>query len=168
MGLDNAGKTTLLAMLQNDRFTQTDSTIHPHQAEVVIGNIQFNSYDLGGHAQARKTWSEYAGTVDGIIFMVDAADRNRLEESKNELEGLLKMPELQTVPFVIFGNKIDKPGAVKEEELREIFGLHYHSTYGKDPNQKNQGNRPIEIFMCSILKRVGYADGFEWLSRFIK
>ena len=49
---------------------------------MTIGNIQFNSYDLGGHAQARKTWSEYAGTVEGIIFMVDAADKDRIQESK--------------------------------------------------------------------------------------
>ena len=71
--------------------------------------------------QARKTWSEYCGTVDGIIFMVDAADRNRIQESKNELESLLKMPELANVPFVIFGNKIDVKNSLKEEELRDIF-----------------------------------------------
>ena len=70
------------------------------------------------------------------------------------------MPELQNVPFVIFGNKIDKKESLKEEELREILGLHYHATYGKDANQKNATARPIEIFMCSVVKRVGYADGF--------
>ena len=84
----------MLYMLQNDRFTQTDSTLHPHQAEVTIGNIRFNSYDLGGHVQARKTWSDYCGTVDGIIFMVDAADTDRLKEAKIELDSLLTMPEL--------------------------------------------------------------------------
>lgn len=78
LGLDNAGKTTLLYMLQSDRYTQTDSTIHPHQAEVTIGNIRFNSYDLGGHLQARKTWREYCGQLDGIIFIIDAADRDRI------------------------------------------------------------------------------------------
>ena len=91
LGLDNAGKTTLLYMLQNDRFTQTDSTMNPHQAEVQIGNIRFNSYDLGGHQAARKTWEHYYAQVDGIIFMVDSADRDRLEESKRELEELLSM-----------------------------------------------------------------------------
>ena len=94
LGLDNAGKTTMLFMLQNNKYIQTDSTIHPHQAEVTIGNINFNSYDLGGHIQARKTWREYAGTVDGIIFIVDAADHDRLEEAKNELDSLLVMQEL--------------------------------------------------------------------------
>ena len=61
---------------------------------------------------------------------------------------------------MIFGNKIDKKDALKEEELREVLGLGYHSTYGKDAAAKNPGVRPIEIFMCSVMKRVGYADGF--------
>ena len=123
LGLDNAGKTTMLYMLQSDKFTQCDSTIHPHQAEVTIGNIKFNSYDLGGHQQARKTWREYAGTVDGIIFMVDAADHNKLNEARNELESLLTMPELKDLPVVVFGNKVDKKEALKEEEFREVMGL---------------------------------------------
>jgi len=168
LGLDNAGKTTLLYMLQSDRFTQTDSTMHPHQAEVTIGNIRFNSYDLGGHLAARKTWAEYCGTLDGIIFMVDAAEHGRLEESKKELDKLLDMPELSTVPFVIFGNKIDKKESLKEEELREVLELPFHQTFGKDAAQKVPGARPIELFMCSVVKRVGYQDGFTWLSQFIK
>lgn len=58
--------------------------------------------------------------------MIDAADVDRLPEAKAELEKLLAMPELADVPFVIFGNKIDKKEAVKEEELREIMGLPFH------------------------------------------
>ena len=155
-------------MLQNDRFTQTDSTMHPHQAEVVIGNIRFNSYDLGGHQAARKTWENYYASVDGIIFMVDAADRDRLPEVKKELDELMSMKELEEVPFVVMGNKIDMKDAVSEEELREYLGLHFHQTAGKDPNNKNAGARPVEVFMISVQKRVGYADGFEWLSAYIK
>ncbi len=126
LGLDNAGKTTLLYMLQSDRYTQTDSTIHPHQAEITIGNIRFNSYDLGGHLQARKTWREYCGQLDGIIFIIDAADHDRFGEAKKELDALLEMKELENVPFVVFGNKIDKRESAKEEELRDYLGLHYH------------------------------------------
>jgi len=58
--------------------------------------------------------------------MVDAADRDRIAETKRELDSLLEMPELQTVPFVVFGNKIDKKESLKEDELREYLGLHYH------------------------------------------
>ena len=119
--------------------------------------------------QARKTWREYAGTVDGIIFMVDAADNNRLLEAKQELESLLVMPELQNLPVVVFGNKVDKKEAVKEEEFREIMGLQYHLTKGKDPNNFNPSARGnIEVFMCSVKGRAGYSDGFSWLSSFLK
>ena len=100
--------------------------------------------------------------------MVDAADRDRIHESKKELDSLLEMPELATVPFVVFGNKIDKKESYKEEELREFLGLQFHNTYGKDPKQKNPGARPIEVFMCSVMKRAGYADGFQWLSAFLQ
>ena len=58
--------------------------------------------------------------------------------------------------------------AVSEEELREIMGLHYHQTAGKDKNNRNPGTRNIEVFMISVQKRVGYADGFAWLQDFIK
>ena len=84
--------------------------------------------------QARKTWREYAGAVDRIIFMVDAADINRLNEARNELESLLVMPELKDVPIVVFGNKVDKKEAYKEEEFRDAIGLPFHLTKGKDMN----------------------------------
>lgn len=64
--------------------------------------------------------------------MIDAAEHGRLDESKAELTKLLEMPELSNVPFVIFGNKIDKKEALKEEQLREVMGLPFHQTYGKD------------------------------------
>ena len=100
--------------------------------------------------------------------MVDAAEIARLDESKAELTKLLEMPELANVPFVVFGNKIDKKESLKEEELREVLGLPFHQTYGKGADTKNPGTRTIELFMCSVVKRVGYQDGFTWLSQFIK
>ncbi len=88
--------------------------------------------------------------------MIDAAEHRRLEEAKGELEKLLEMPELSNVPFVIFGNKVDKKEALKEEELREVMGLPFHQTYGKNASTSNPGARPIELFMCSVVKRAGY------------
>ena len=95
-------------------------------------------------------WSEYCGTIDGLIYIVDAADHERLEESLKELIKLLNMPELADTPIVVFGNKIDKKQAIREEEFREVMGLPYHETLGKDKNKPNPAARNIEVFMCSV------------------
>ena len=66
--------------------------------------------------------------MNGIIFIVDAADRTRFQEAKDELQGLLESQELAEVPFVVLGNKIDIPTAASEDELRNALGLYSHMT----------------------------------------
>ena len=63
--------------------------MYAHAEELVLGNVRFKAYDLGGHVAARKAWKNYFPTVDGIIYLVDAADPDRFEESKKELDGIL-------------------------------------------------------------------------------
>merc|ERR1719335_1500035 len=118
----------------------------------MIKNIRFRTYDLGGHETARRIWKDYFATVDGIIFLVDAADRTRFKEAQEELSGLLEDQSLQNVPFVVLGNKIDIPTAASEDELRNALNLPFHSTYGRDVKPGQSGVRPIELFMVSVVK----------------
>lgn len=121
--------------------------------ELMIKNIRFRTYDLGGHETARRIWKDYFATVDGIIFLVDAADRTRFQEANEELNGLLNEQALANVPFVVLGNKIDIPTAASEDELRNALGLFSHMTYGRDAKKGDSSVRLVELFMVSVVKR---------------
>ena len=166
LGLDNAGKTTLLHMLKENRVQAHVPTLHPNTGELIIGNIKIKTFDLGGHETARRLWQDYFTTVDGVVYLVDAVDRGRFPEAKRELDALLTSDELQDVPFLVLGNKIVMPTAASEEELKYALGL--MDTYGKDKGpDANSTVRPIELYMCSVVRRMGYSDGFKWMSQFL-
>ena len=155
LGLDNAGKSALLHVLKTDRVTQTRPTIHPHSEELKMGNLALNTYDLGGHETARKIWKDYFPAVNAILFLVDSVDVKRFPEAYKELNDILETPELVNIPIAILGNKIDMAGAVSIEELKAA--LHYDELMAKE-------NRPMEVFMTSVTKKIGFSAALEWIS----
>ena len=106
--------------------------------------------------------------VDAVVYLVDAYDKERFAESKKELDALLSDEGLTNVPFLILGNKIDIPYAASEDELRYHLGLTNFTTGKGKVNLADSNVRPLEVFMCSIVRKMGYGDGFKWMSQYIK
>ena len=163
LGLDNAGKSTLVSLLKTGRVTQLDPTKHAHSEHITIGKVNINAFDLGGHEAMRKIWKEYTPQIDAIVYLIDAADKSRFEESKREFDRVLQSADIGKVPILVFGNKIDKTGAVSEEELRLALGLAQQTPFGIQKLDKIN-DKPVEVFMCAIVKKTGYVDGFNWLT----
>ncbi|KAI5059508.1 hypothetical protein GOP47_0025827 [Adiantum capillus-veneris] len=117
---------------------------------------------LGDHQIACHVWKDYYDKVDGIIYLVDAANKERFAKSKEELDGLLSDDSLAQVPFFILRNKIDIPIVALEDELRYYLGLSSYTTRKGKVNLTGSNIRPTKIFMCSIIHKMGYGDGFKW------
>lgn len=80
-------------------------------------------WDIGGQPRFRSMWERYCRGVNAIVYMVDAADREKIEASRNELHNLLDKPQLQGIPVLVLGNKRDLPNALDEKQLIEKMNL---------------------------------------------
>lgn len=101
------------------------------------------------------------------MYLVDANQRDRFPESKKELDSLLSDDALSHVPFLVLGNKIDQPTAASEDELRMSLGLTNYTTGKGKVSLKDTNIRAIEVFMCSVVRRMGYGEGLRWVSQYI-
>ena len=167
LGLDNAGKTTLLSVMSTNKLKASFPTRNPTSEEFHINNLTLHAFDLGGHSEGRKLWKGYIEAVDAIVFIIDAAedDRSRRFETKYELNETLLIRDKK--PVLILGNKIDKAGALSESEFRQEYDL--FTTSGKSNEYlRTDGEGPIEVFMCSITNKEGYGVGFKWLSNHLE
>uniref|UniRef100_A0A6B2ECB8 ADP-ribosylation factor-like protein 11 n=1 Tax=Phlebotomus kandelakii TaxID=1109342 RepID=A0A6B2ECB8_9DIPT len=129
LGLDSAGKTTALYRLKFDQYLNTVPTIG-FNCEKVRGatgkakGATFLVWDVGGQEKLRPLWRSYTRCTDGIVFVVDSVDMERMEEAKMELMRTIKCPDNQGVPLLVLANKQDLPGACEPRELERLLGLH--------------------------------------------
>ncbi|KAL3753055.1 hypothetical protein ACJRO7_000451, partial [Eucalyptus globulus] len=105
--------------------------------------------------------------VDAMVYVVDACDKERFAESKTELNALLSHEALAKLPFLVLGNKMDIPHAASEDELRYHLGLTGLTTGKGKVNLADQTIRPLEVFTCSVIRKMGYGEGFKWMSQYI-
>jgi len=128
LGLDSAGKTTALYRLKFDQYLNTVPTIgfNCEKVKGTVGKakgINFLVWDVGGQEKLRPLWKSYTRCTDGIVFVLDSVDAERMEEAKMELIRTVKSPENAGVPILVVANKQDLPGAKEPRDLEKLLGL---------------------------------------------
>ncbi|KAG8010455.1 E3 ubiquitin-protein ligase TRIM23 [Nibea albiflora] len=124
LGLDGAGKTTILFKLKQDEFMQPIPTIGFNVETVEYKNLKFTIWDVGGKHKLRPLWKHYYLNTQAVVFVIDSCHRDRLMEAHSELAKLLTEKELRDALLLIFANKQDVPGVVSVEEMTELLSLH--------------------------------------------
>ena len=150
VGLDNAGKTTILNFLRYNNGGSTTPTMGVDQEEIKLYDLKLSVWDMGGQKPFRKLWPDYISSSDLLIFVIDLSDRKRIEEVKTEFWNAINNLE-EGKPIVIFGNKSDIDKRMNISDLIEILDL------GK------LRNHPWQIFETSGKYGFGLISAFGWI-----
>ncbi|SCV99832.1 LAFE_0B03488g1_1 [Lachancea fermentati] len=156
VGLDGAGKTTVLYKLKLGEVVTTIPTIGFNVETVEYKNISFTVWDVGGQDKIRPLWRHYFRNTEGIIFVVDSNDRSRISEAREVLQRMLNEDEIRNAVLLVFANKQDLPEAMSAAEITEKLGLH------------SIRQRPWFIQATCATSGEGLYEGLEWLSNSLK
>lgn len=153
LGLQNAGKTTLVNLISTGDFTDDRiPTVGFNMRRVQKGGVTLKMWDLGGQARFRTMWERYCRGVSAVVFVIDAADEDRFETARVELQEILSRQALDGIPVLVLANKSDLPGAVKDiPELIDIFGL------------KDIQNHEVSVYSISAKNSVNIDVTLQWL-----
>ena len=156
VGLDAAGKTTVLTRLKLNETVNTIPTIGFNVDTIEYKNLTMTMWDLGGQDKIRRLWPHYYENNDALIYVVDSADPDRIDESAEELHHLLSNENLRSIPLLVLANKQDLPGAYTASELCDK--LHLDKSTGR------------EWFVQSAVATTGHGlfEGLDWLARNMK
>ena len=153
VGLDAAGKTTILVKLKSGEVAKTIPTTGFNVETVEYKNVSFNLWDVGGQQRVRQLWKHYyiKSNSDGIIFVVDSNDGDRIKEAKEELFHMLKQDELRNAHVLVLANKQDLPEAKTASQLTDMLGMH-------------SLKRSWHVQSCCGTTGDGIYEGLDWLS----
>eukprot|EP01124_Arcella_intermedia_P029432 TRINITY_DN6208_c0_g2_i1.p1 TRINITY_DN6208_c0_g2~~TRINITY_DN6208_c0_g2_i1.p1 ORF type:complete len:472 (-),score=111.77 TRINITY_DN6208_c0_g2_i1:115-1530(-) len=157
IGLDAAGKTSILFKLRLGEVVTTIPTIGFNVETVEYKNILFRCWDVGGPDKIRPLWRHYYTDTSCIIFVVDSNDRYRLPQVVEEMNTLLREDRMRHLPLLVFANKQDLPRAMTVNEVRENLGL----------EEVGRG-RPWLIQGTSAATGDGLYEGLDWLSQILQ
>ncbi|KAM8888116.1 ADP-ribosylation factor-like protein 4D [Synchiropus splendidus] len=157
VGLDSAGKTSLLYRLKLKDFVETIPTkgFNMEKVKLAVGGsrvINFQVWDVGGQEKLRPLWKSYTRRTDGIVFVVDSTEVERMEEAKVELHKITRTSENQGVPVLILANKQDLDSALALSEVEKLLSVHELSMYTL-----------YHVQSCSAVDGQGVQQGLERL-----
>ncbi|KAI7853771.1 ADP-ribosylation factor family-domain-containing protein [Circinella umbellata] len=151
VGLDNAGKTTILYKLLLNQVVTTTPTIGSNVETVEYKNIRFLMWDIAGQDTMRPTWKTYYTDTKAVIMVIDSTDAVRLNLAKEELHRMMESEQLGDACLLVFANKQDVKGAMTASQISDALSL----TSLKD--------RQWHIQACSALTGEGLHEGLDWV-----
>ncbi|XP_072304619.1 ADP-ribosylation factor 4-like [Eucyclogobius newberryi] len=154
VGLDAAGKTTILYRMKLNEVVTTIPTIGFNVETVEYRNISFTVWDVGGQTIIRPLWRHYFTNTQGLIFVVDSNDPERIKDAAEELQRMLQEDELRGVALLIFANKQDLPHAMTTADITDALGLSAISN-------------PWLVQASCAVSGAGLAEGLDWLSNHV-
>ncbi|XP_038046385.1 ADP-ribosylation factor-like protein 3 [Patiria miniata] len=155
LGLDNAGKTTILKKLASEDISRINPTQGFNVKTVKTGNWHLNVWDIGGQQKIRPYWANYFDNTSILIYVIDSSDSERLEETSLELATLLSEEKLANVPVLVYANKQDLALAASASDISTAMEL----TKIRD--------RDWQIQACSALTGEGLQDGLDWVFKHV-
>lgn len=150
IGLDGAGKTTILYKLKLDEVVSSVPTIGFNVEKIRFKNLEFNIWDIGGQTKIRNLWRFYFDNTDAIIYVVDSSDAERMQLAKETLEEVLSDDRLADVPLLVLANKIDLSNATTQDI---VAGLNIQAL-----------RRDWFVQPTCALSGQGIVEGLEWLA----
>lgn len=158
LGLDGAGKTTLIEQLKYEYngvqplpASKMQPTVGLNIAKVRTASAEFLLWDMGGKSDLRSLWKNYLEDADGLIWVVDAADLGRAKELRDTINDIISSENVSNKPLLVFANKQDLDSAVDAEHLESKMQLVLDSTR-------------CNVCNCSLLSGEGIVEGFTWLA----
>ncbi|KAI1406712.1 ARF/SAR superfamily [Hypoxylon fuscum] len=151
LGLDNAGKTTIVKKVMNEDINTVSPTLGFIIKTIDYEGYKLNIWDVGGQKTLRSYWRNYFEKTDALIWVVDATDRLRIDDCRQELHGLLQEERLSGASLLVFANKTDVQGCMDEAEILEGLQLEEIRTH------------QWHILRCSAMTGKNLKEGLSWV-----
>jgi len=152
LGLDAAGKTTVLYKLQLGEVTNTMPTIGFNVETLKYKKLNMQVWDVGGQEKIRSLWRHYYQNTDALIYVVDSSDHDRMDEAREELQRILADDAMRDVAILVYANKQDLPKALGVKEVARALRL------------DSERRRHWHVQSAQATKGDGLVEGLDWLN----